>query len=132
MMRKEQIDKVNRLDELAAKATPGEWAKTTNGLYYHSVETGDQVVIAAVKDESIKEFLQAATPQAVSELIAMLREAQKDAARYQWLRSENTGPSMIEMVSDDCNPPSITLKCEEELDSAIDAAMQRDCEGNNL
>lgn len=62
------------------------------------------------------------------DLIAMLRESQKDAARYRWLRSENTNPAMIEIVSDDCNPPSVTLKCGEELDSEIDAAMQRDCD----
>lgn len=49
-----------------------------------------------------------------------------DAARYRWLRSNNVGPSQIEKVSDDCNPPYFTLKCEGELDTAIDAAMAKE------
>lgn len=49
-----------------------------------------------------------------------------DAARYRWLRSNNVGPSQIEKVSDDCNPPYFTLKCEGELDAAIDAAMAKE------
>lgn len=49
-----------------------------------------------------------------------------DAVRYRWLRSNNVGPSQIEKVSDDRNPPYFTLKCEAELDAAIDAAMTKE------
>jgi len=53
--------------------------------------------------------------------VAGLRE---DAERYRWLRSPNTGPATIwELVSDECNPPYMTLKYGANLDSAIDAAL---------
>lgn len=52
-------------------------------------------------------------------------EDRKDAERYRWLRSSSTGPSQIwELLSDDCQPPILTLKCMGDLDAAIDAAMQ--------
>ena len=53
--------------------------------------------------------------------VAGLRE---DAARYRWLRSPNTGPATIwELISDECNPPYMTLKYGANLDAAIDAAL---------
>jgi len=56
--------------------------------------------------------------------VAGLRE---DAERYRWLRSPNTGPATIwELVSDECNPPYVTLKYGADLDSAIDAARKGD------
>lgn len=49
----------------------------------------------------------------------------KDAARYRWLRDSSVGPSQIwELLSDDCNPPIMTLKSMHDLDAAIDQAMQ--------
>ena len=51
-------------------------------------------------------------------------EDRKDAERYRWLRSSSTGPSQIwELLSDDCQPPILTLKSMGDLDAAIDAAM---------
>lgn len=51
----------------------------------------------------------------------------KDAERYRWLRSSSTGPSQIwELLSDDCQPPILTLKSMSDLDAAIDQAMQED------
>lgn len=47
----------------------------------------------------------------------------KDAARYRWLRDNNVGPSQIDRVCDDCNPPFFTLKSGDDLDAAIDAAI---------
>lgn len=55
-------------------------------------------------------------------LLGQRDTALADAARYRWLRDNNTGPSMIDRVCDDCNPPYLTLKCGADLDSAIDAA----------
>ena len=66
------------------------------------------------------------TPQpAVPEGYALVPvEQQKNASRYEWLRNSSVGPSQIwELLSDDCCPPIMTLKCMGDLDSAIDAAM---------
>ena len=53
-------------------------------------------------------------------------EDRKDAERYRWLRSTDTGPSAIwELVDDDdYSPPCLTLKGGEFLDAAIDEAMK--------
>ena len=59
--------------------------------------------------------------------VSSVSEDQKDAERYRWLRSSSTGPSQIwELLSDDCNPPILTLKSMGDLDTAIDQAMQED------
>ena len=58
-------------------------------------------------------------------LKAELAEAKKDAERYRWLRHSSVGPSQIwELLSDDCQPPIMTLKSMHELDAAIDEAMK--------
>ena len=58
-------------------------------------------------------------------LKAELTEAKKYAERYRWLRDSSVGPSQIwELLSDDCNPPIMTLKSMHELDAAIDEAMK--------
>lgn len=65
----------------------------------------------------------------LNEIEALRQERDRlraDAVRYRWLRSKNVGPSQIEKVSDDCNPPYFTLKCEGELDAAIDTAMAKE------
>ena len=49
----------------------------------------------------------------------------KDAERYRWLRNSDVGPAQIwELLSDDCTPPIMTLKCIHYLDEAIDSAMK--------
>lgn len=49
----------------------------------------------------------------------------KDAERYRWLRSKDTGPGKIwELIGDDCQPNYMTLKHSEELDAAIDAELK--------
>lgn len=59
----------------------------------------------------------------IAELEAERDAAGADAERYRWLRSAEVGPSSIwELLSDDCHPPIMTLKCGAELDAAIDAA----------
>ena len=46
-----------------------------------------------------------------------------DAERYRWLRDIDTGPSQIwELISDDAQPPYMTLKSGNILDATIDAA----------
>ena len=59
------------------------------------------------------------------QLKADLADAKKDAERYRWLRDSSVGPSQIwELLSDDCQPPIMTLKSMHELDAAIDEAMK--------
>ena len=52
-----------------------------------------------------------------------------DAVRYRWLRSNTVGPGMIDKLTDDYGPTYLTLKCEQELDKAIDAAMKEQGNG---
>jgi len=57
-----------------------------------------------------------------------IQALRKDAERYQYLRRPDTGPAKLDSlhnwVNDDCNPPYRELKCGDDLDAAIDAAMQ--------
>lgn len=62
---------------------------------------------------------------------ARLREelaaAQVDAKRYRWLRSRERGMSGLStVINDDCQPPYYELKCEAELDVAIDDAIAKE------
>lgn len=61
-----------------------------------------------------------ASPLAVSELIAMLEAAQKDAARYRLVRRGQHW-DVVDGYGD-------TLRAEG-LDEAIDTVMHRDCDG---
>lgn len=55
---------------------------------------------------------------------AKLAEAEKDAKRYRYLRSNSTGPSAIwELMDEDAQPQYFMLKSEAHLDEAIDAAI---------
>lgn len=49
----------------------------------------------------------------------------RDAARYRWLRDNNVGPAMIDKVCREGHTDYMSLKCDEELDAAIDQAMAR-------
>lgn len=54
----------------------------------------------------------------------------RDAGRYRWIRSQNVGHCEIsrvlfETISDDCNPPYRSLKYGKDLDSAIDACLDK-------
>lgn len=56
---------------------------------------------------------------------ARLEAAEKDAARYRWLRDANiSGYKLHQTISDDCNPPYQEFKYGTGLDEAIDAAMK--------
>lgn len=59
----------------------------------------------------------------------IIARLQKDADRYQWLRSPAVGPHIIgtyffETISDDCNPPYRGMKIDKDLDEAIDLCMR--------
>lgn len=57
-----------------------------------------------------------------------VRALRKNAERYQYLRHPDTGPAKLDSlhnwVNDDCNPPYRELMYGDDLDAAIDAAMQ--------
>ncbi len=54
---------------------------------------------------------------------AEVERLRADAERYRWLRDIDTGPAQIwELISDDAQPPYMTLKSGNILDAAIDAA----------
>jgi len=67
----------------------------------------------------------AAGEQVVFDTIVAERDALRaDAERYRWLRDIDTGPAQIwELISDDAQPPYMTLKSGNILDAAIDAAI---------
>ena len=51
----------------------------------------------------------------------------EDAKRYRWLRDTRTTENdILEIACDDVNPPHFTLKTTNDLDSAIDAAIERE------
>jgi hypothetical protein len=60
-------------------------------------------------------------------IVEQMRRMAKDAERYRWLRSKDTGPAQVwELISDDAQPPYMTLKTEAGLDAAIDAALAKE------
>jgi chromosome segregation ATPase len=49
-----------------------------------------------------------------------------DAERYRWLRDQNRGMyGLSHVIIDDHSPPYFELKCEKDLDAAIDAALSK-------
>lgn len=77
---------------------------------------------------------EAVSHKTVLDLLDILEAAQKDAARYRWLRDENTDVALVLDKRTNYTPPSddgltggswdYEYRCGDELDSAIDAAMQ--------
>lgn len=68
-----------------------------------------------------------ALPNLATSTLNKVRAEALDAKRYRWLRSSSVGPAQIwELLSDDCNPPVMTLKSMGDLDAAIDSAMAAD------
>ena len=97
----------------------GKWIDVEDArAYAAAVSAAKDAEIAGLRAELIKSL---ADNKGLRAEVAGLRE---DAARYRWLRSPNTGPATIwELISDECNPPYMTLKYGANLDAAIDAAL---------
>ena len=115
MLSKEQID---RLDELAAKATPGKWktgAHTPLTVYSgHPIcntSNGHQYE----EDSANAEFIAAANPQSVSELIAMLRESESKA---------NAAVKALAKMVIECYPVT-----EEQAIASVEKSLRLDCDG---
>lgn len=69
-------------------------------------------------------FMAAASPFAVRALISRLRAAERDAARYRYLRSGSTKPSFLASNPDAKCLIDQYMFCETRMDTAIDAAMK--------
>lgn len=70
-----------------------------------------------------KAFIAACSPSVVIELLDHIAQLEKDAWRYRWMRSKATGDATLwESVMD--GEGLYSMKCEDELDQAIDTAME--------
>ena len=79
-------------------------------------------ICAAIDDPACD--LTLTTVECIKKLKEENESLKRDAERYRWLRNSEVGPSQIwELLSDDCQPPYMTLKAMHDLDAAIDAAM---------
>jgi hypothetical protein len=79
---------LEELKRLAQAATGGTWIEDGKIIIATDV---DEVVgrLAATIREEDADFIAAANPAAMLELIQRLEAAEKDAARYRWLRDDN-------------------------------------------
>ena len=79
--------------------------------------------------------IECASAESIMELITRLRQAEKDAARYRWLRDESafthkSAPLVFftdtngDQSAFDCDGSSYCVLHDEMLDAAIDEAMQ--------
>lgn len=97
----------------------------------------DLDVIETEIDNTIRHYGGVALMQCsyVKELVALLRQAEKDAARYRWLRDESAftrenAPLVFftdtngDQIAFDFNGSSYSVLHEEMLDAAIDEAIQ--------
>lgn len=72
------------------------------------------------ESEKLAKFYAAANPAVVLELLRRLREAEKDAARYRWLRQSKSNPAYAARST----AYGVSMLRQDLLDEAIDAAMQ--------
>lgn len=115
-------DQIAEIEALAGSATPGPWGLTLDrGLSVASSEWGlfdirqDQPNFAVDAH-----YAAAANPKSVLALIARLREAERDAARYRWLRDRGDACQWMNIIRIDLEE---FVMQDNALDAAIDAAM---------
>lgn len=117
---------LNMLEEIARSATPGPWWIDSHGHEMVNCETlelifmtsddmgesirhGDTGNLSRWRNDNDATFIAAFDPTAAIALITRLREAEKDAARYRWLR--NSGKF---------------LETGDKFDSVVDQAMKEE------
>jgi hypothetical protein len=121
MLSKEQIE---NLAGLADKATQGKWDAAPAGIVFFTVDGVERNIASTSCGANMHcnaRFIAAANPKTVIELVAMLREAQKDAARLEWMFDNADQALEILGRYRESERPWIR--------TTIDAAMQRDCDG---
>ena len=140
---------LNELERLAESATQGPWVACGPSFgaalpkYLNEVVVDDpdseedgieicQPPTGLDKESSRDmEFIAAANPSVVLELVRRLRESEKDAARYRWLRALPKGSchgSGMTITIANARPGPCSWMNDsvrgDDMDAAIDAAMQ--------
>lgn len=88
--------------------------------------TLEAISMSSLTHQRIRDYVEKALalPELSSSVLNRVRADALDAKRYRWLCSSSVGPAQIwELLSDDCNPPVMTLKSMDDLDAAIDRAL---------
>lgn len=129
-------DQISEIEHLAGKATPGDWWIDSHGHSMVSHDDGTTHTVfqamplvkpAARHPETGNlshwpndwdaSYIATACPQNIQGLISRLRAAEKDAARYRWLREFiDQSPQAIEHLP--CSDGDL-------IDEVIDAAMEK-------
>ena len=112
-------DQIAEIEALAGRATPGPWGLTLDRDLSVASSEGGLFDIRQDQPNFVVDahYAAAANPKSVMGLIARLREAERDAARYLWILKH-----YLEFHGDRSLAP-MALK-HGSLDAAIDAAMQ--------
>ena len=140
---------LNELERLAESATQGPWIacgpsfgtalpKYLNEVVVDNPDSEDDGIEicqppTGLDEESSRdmEFIGAANPSVVLELVRRLREAEKDAERYRWLRALPKGSchgsgmtiTIAKARPDPCSWMNDSVRGDD-MDAAIDAAIQ--------
>lgn len=83
---------IAKLKAAAEKATPGPWRRTAtifNGITYGPFSLTNEKVLANVAEKANAEFIAAANPAAVLELIAALEAAEQQRDSWRTLAKQN-------------------------------------------
>lgn len=136
---------LSELLKIAEAATPGEWRACGHdrggcqcGMVW-GIKQDFPVADCNINDEMIGKssiedaksnslFIAAFNPSVAIEIIKQLQEAEKDAARYRWLRGVGCDSWLYKMPRVKVWPPTATAQTRlcgrlESLDNAIDAAI---------
>ena len=132
-------EQIAEIEALAEKAIPGPWfADSCECDRYVSPEPNGETAVANVlandfDDESGRwfsgsiteathKFMAMANPEFIAALIARLRAAEKDAARYRFIRNYDDGDS-VERALINPNYTPVQIRMGAGLDNSIDTAM---------
>lgn len=128
----EQLAKLERLSD-GANQSGWYWDdKTVDEDGYTFIPEGSCLVgeiFLAEQYEGDQEdcnFIEAAKPAVIKSLIARLRAAEKDAARYRFIRSEYTRPGFLSSDPSKAKWLDEYLVSGKKMDAKIDLEMERD------
>ncbi|HHW1589595.1 hypothetical protein [Pseudomonas aeruginosa] len=122
---------INKLRELAERASGGNWSYSPcveGQPFFGQVwdAAGDSLCVMdhmTGQANADGDYIAAANPQAILNLIAEVEHLRKDAARYRWLRERDLETIRQGGVFAGMTPENIVLN-QEDLDAAIDAALE--------
>jgi len=139
------------MEELCSKATQGEWWIDSHGVTMMAMDSLEVVFttpcdpktaarhpetgnLSSWRNDWDASYIATACPSKVQSLIARLRAAEADAKRYRWLRNPDQDVALVLDKITGHVPvdrfggggyPTYEYRAGEELDQAIDAAMER-------